>query len=139
MTSHADTKAATAAAAAEIHGALLDGREAFTVDDSIIEDTLSRITASGVVDRVETWVTEDAKGPGGAPAKFSAAALLVAMFTCARLGRPMLVREWLRIIRNMTPKSRALLGLPDARPGHRRVQEQPRRAQTRVPLALRHP
>jgi hypothetical protein len=36
------------------------------------------------------------------------------MFTCARLGRPMLVTEWLRIIRNMSPKARAHLGLPDA-------------------------
>jgi hypothetical protein len=114
VTPIAAAKAAAAAAVAEIQGDLVDGREAFTVDDSVLEDTARRIATSGVIERLETWTAEDAKGPGGRPARFPISALLVVMFTCARLGRPMLVTEWLRIIRNMTPKARADLGFPDA-------------------------
>jgi hypothetical protein len=113
MTPLAAAQAATAAAASEIQGDLVDGREAFSVNDSLLEDTLRRITSSGVIERVEEWIAEDAKGPGGRPATFPVSALLVVMFSCARMGRAMLVTEWLRIVRNMSPAARASLGLPD--------------------------
>lgn len=91
----------------------IESSDALAIHDTFVRDTTRRIRQCGVIERVEEWAAEDAKGLGGAPEKFSKEALLVVMFICARLSRPMLVTQWQLIIETMTPTARAELGLPD--------------------------
>lgn len=113
MTPLEQARLATVEAIARIQDETIDGADSFVVNDGIVEDTARRIAKSGVAEMVERWAREDARGPGGAPEKFSKAALLTIMFVTARMGRMMLVTEWLKVIRCMTDNARSELGLPD--------------------------
>lgn len=92
---------------------VIDGSDAFTVDDELVVDTERRLAQGGIVDQIEQWALADRKGDGGRPETFSKRALLVCMFVTARLGRPMLVTEWMSVIGAMTPEARARLGLDE--------------------------
>jgi hypothetical protein len=120
VTALADVRLATQIALDKISGELIDGSDAFTINDDMVTDTARRLDQSGVVTTVEGWAEQDAKGPGGAPEKFPKRALLVVMFLCARLGLPMLVTVWMAVIRSLTPAARRSLGLPDVPPRSQR-------------------
>lgn len=68
------------------------------VDDALVRDTARRLDQSGVPERVAQWAAADAAGAGGRPELFPKRALLVVMFVCARLEKPMLATVWLDLM-----------------------------------------
>lgn len=82
------------------------------VPDELARHCIGAIDATGLVEHIEYWAVQDARGPGGAPERFPKKALLVAMLVCARTNRPMLATEWTRILfKGFSPRIREHLGI----------------------------
>lgn len=108
---------AVAEALAELRTDLPSPSRSVIVADAMVADTMRRLDASGVIDKVEQWAAKDAKAPGGAPEHFSKRALLVTMFVCARMGWPMLAKTWCdTMFYGFTDEMRVELGIPDTTP-----------------------
>jgi len=83
------------------------------VDDALVRDTARRLDQSGVPERVAQWAAADAAGAGGRPELFPKRALLVVMFVCARLEKPMLATVWLDLMcHGLSPAMRTELAIP---------------------------
>lgn len=113
MTPTRKTHDAVAAAMAAVRTEVPGQAGSVLVHDALVRDTARRLDQSGVVERIEQWAAADAAGAGGRPELFPKRALLVVMFVCARLEKPMLASVWLDLMCHaLSPAMRAELGIP---------------------------
>lgn len=98
MTPIEEARAGVAAALAAVRTDVPSHAGSVLVADALVRDTARRLDNSGVPDRIEQWAAADAAGAGGRPELFPKRALLVVMFVCARLEKPMLATVWLDVM-----------------------------------------
>lgn len=90
----------------------------WTFDDDAVRFAIDALDDMDIMARLRQWRAEErerlGRHAGGAPERFSADALMVAMILAAVHHRPMQLRTFRDILfRHISPKMRAQLGVPD--------------------------
>ena len=89
------------------------------LDDESVNLAIRLVDNMGVVGSLEAWKAAERKGPGGRPTTFSYRALLVALVLCAITEQPLhLTRVRDIMFRQLSPRWRGLLSIPDPPPEH---------------------
>ncbi|HTZ07679.1 MAG TPA: hypothetical protein VMB72_01325 [Acidimicrobiales bacterium] len=84
------------------------------LDDATVKLAVTLVEAMGVVERIEAWVAQEHRGPGGRPETFSKRTLLVALVLCALTDQPLELTQVTDVLfRQLNARWRAELAVPD--------------------------
>jgi hypothetical protein len=96
----------------------VDSSGSWFLDDGAVIEAIELVDRSGVVPQLAAWRQNErrrlGRHPGGAPERFAAKALCVAMFLAVLHDRPQHLTTYVDVLwRRISPKMRARLGVPE--------------------------